>query len=142
MYLYHITIITDRLIMKISIGHIAIYTFDLERSKAFYEKYFDARCNDKYQNAKGFSSYFMTFSSGARLEIMSQEGLPDRKIPEKEVGISHIAISVGSKDAVISLTERITRDGFPLLSPPRTTGDGYFESCIADPDGNRIEITE
>jgi lactoylglutathione lyase len=128
--------------MSISITHIAIYTHDLERMKAFYKKYFNATSNQKYQNSKGFSSYFLSFGNDVRLEIMSHDELEYREVLDKVNGISHIAISVGSKENVIALTERITNDGYPLLSAPRHTGDGYFESCIADPDGNRIEITE
>ena len=128
--------------MKISIEHIAIYTSELERSKAFYKKYFNAESNEKYQNKSGFSSYFLTFSSGARLEIMSHTELAEREVLDKVSGLSHFAFSVGSRGAVLELTEKIVSDGYRLLSPPRETGDGYFESCVADPDGNRVEITE
>ena len=127
--------------MKASIEHVAVYTPDLERAKAFYQKYFGARSNGKYQNKSGFSSYFLTFSSGARLEVMSHTDLETREAADKMSGISHIAFSVGSREEVLALTERMTSDGCALLSPPRETGDGYFESCVADPDGNRIEIT-
>ena len=126
--------------MKISITHVAIYTMDLERMKNFYQKYFNAQSNAKYENSKGFSSYFLTFSQGATLEIMSHKELKYREVLDKATGISHIAFSVGSKDEVIALTGQIADDGYTLLSPPRNTGDGYFESCISDPDGNRIEI--
>ena len=127
--------------MKVSIEHIAIYTYDLERLRAFYEKYFLAKSNVKYQNQSGFSSYFLKFSSGARIELMSHTELKDRKSEDKVTGISHIAFSVGSRGDVMAITERIVSDGYTLLSPPRETGDGYYESCIADPGGNRIEIT-
>lgn len=126
--------------MNTSIAHVAIYTSDMERLRAFYMEYFDAESNEKYQNKAGFSSYFLTFGNGVKLEIMSHTGLEQRKAADRVAGISHIAISVGSQDNVISVTDRIVNDGYTLLSPPRTTGDGYFESCIADPDGNRIEI--
>ena len=128
--------------MKISIEHIAIYTMDLERLKSFYQKYFNVQCNEKYQNSSGFSSYFLSFSSGTRIEIMSHINLVNREIIDKMKGINHFAISVGDREEVVALTERIVNDGHTLLSPPRITGDGYFESCISDPDGNRIEITE
>jgi len=127
--------------MKVSIEHIAIYTKDLERLKAFYVKYFCAKSNQKYQNKSGFSSYFLKFPTGARLELMTHTELTDGEMKERAVGISHIAFSVNSKGDVDALTERIVRDCYTLLSPPRNTGDGYYESCIADPDGNRIEIT-
>ena len=126
--------------MKITITHAAIYTMDLERLRIFYQKYFYAESNEKYTNSKGFSSYFLSFSEGTKLEIMTHTELLDREVLDLVTGISHIAFSVGSKDEVITLTERLTGDGYKLLSPPRNTGDGYFESCIADPDGNRIEI--
>jgi lactoylglutathione lyase len=127
--------------MKAIITHVAIYTMELERSKAFYQKYFDGVSNAKYENSKGFSSYFLTFSQGATLEIMSHTELEHRDAADKVTGISHIAFSVGTEENVIALTECIVGDGYALLSPPRKTGDGYFESCIADPDGNRVEIT-
>ena len=122
------------------ITHVAIYTMDIERSRSFYQKYFNTESNEKYVNSKGFSSYFLTFSQGVKLEIMAHTKLLQKDILDKVTGLNHIAFSVGSKDEVINLTERITGDGYILLSPPRNTGDGYFESCIADPDGNRIEI--
>ena len=128
--------------MNVKVTHIGIYTADLERMRAYYEKYFNAVSNEKYQNSKGFSSYFLTLGSDVRLEIMSHTELEYRQVLEKVNGLSHIAFSVGSKDAVISLTERLVADGYRLNSPPRETGDGYFESNIADPDGNAIEITE
>jgi len=127
--------------VKVSIEHIAIYTKDLERLKAFYTKYFCAKSNQRYQNKSGFSSYFLKFPTGARLELMSHTELSDGEQQERAVGISHIAFSVSSRGDVDAITERIVRDGYTLLSSPRNTGDGYYESCIADPDGNRIEIT-
>jgi len=127
--------------LNVSIEHIAIYSPDLERLRAFYQKYFNAKSNEKYHNLSGFSSYFLTFDSGARLELMSHTELISTEVVEKTNGISHIAFSVGDRDEVITLTKRIVDDGYTLLSPPRETGDGYFESCIADPDGNRVEIT-
>lgn len=127
--------------MKASLAHAAIYTMEPERMKEFYEKYFGAVSGEKYSNTSGFSSYFLSFSSGARLEIMSNTRLEYRPVQEMVNGISHLAFSVGSESEVIMLTERLVADGFKLLSPPRQTGDGYFESCIADPDGNAVEIT-
>ena len=128
--------------MKASITHIAIYTMDLERLKSFYIKYFGAESNNIYINDSGFSSYFLSFSSNVRLELMAHTKLQHREVIDKTPGISHIAFSVGSKENVIAITERIVNDGYELLSSPRNTGDGYFESCIADPDGNRIEISQ
>ncbi len=128
--------------MKVKITHIGVYTKDLERMKAFYIKYFGAISNEKYINDKGFSSYFLTLSTEVRLEIMSHTQLEGREVLDKVNGLSHIALSVGSKEEVIALTERIVSDGYLLYSKPLETGDGYFESVVADPDGNRIEITE
>lgn len=128
--------------MNVKITHVGVYTPDLERMRAFYEKYFGAVSNEKYEDSKGFSSYFLTFSSDVRIEIMSHTQLEYRQMLEKVNGFSHIALSVGSRDSVISLTERLVANGYKLNSPPRETDDGYFESNIADPDGNAIEITE
>ncbi len=124
--------------------HAAIYTFDLERLKNFYTTYFGGTSNKKYSNKTGLSTYFITFDDGekgARLELMTHTDLTEHTLTERENGIAHLAFSVGSKEAVLALTERITADGYPLYSAPRITGDDYFESCIGDPDGNRIEIT-
>lgn len=128
--------------MNITITHAALYVSDLERSKEFYTKYFHGIANEKYVNQKGFSSYFISFSSGARLEIMAHRELESRVKGDLVSGYHHIAFSVGSRENVLALTERLVGDGYELLSGPRETGDGYFESCIADPDGNRVEITE
>lgn len=123
------------------IEHIALWTPDLERSRTFYVKYFAAAANDKYTNpAKGFSSYFLTFDGGPRLELMHMPGImgsPD----QQHFGWIHIAVSVGSKEAVDALTERLHADGYTIESEPRTTGDGYYESVVLDPDDNRVEIT-
>jgi lactoylglutathione lyase len=127
--------------MKSSITHAAVYAEDIERMKDFYVKYFDGVCNDKYVNSKGFSSYFITFTSGARLEIMTHVELTKREVADKVNGWSHLAFSVGSEEAVVELTNQLVADGYELLSPPRSTGDGYFESCVSDSEGNRVEIS-
>ncbi len=126
------------------IEHIAIWTNQLEVMKMFYSDYFGAVSNDIYMNSKtGFESYFLTFSEGSRLEIMSKPNLEEghKAINNGFIGLGHFAVSVGSKDGVIELTERLRRDGYKVLSETRWTGDGYFESVISDPDGNRVEIT-
>lgn len=126
------------------IEHLAIWTKDLERLREFYETYFDATSNSLYVNEKKqFRSYFLTFNSGARLEIMQRPDIESKQHSgEKEIyGYAHLAISVGSENAVDQLTEKLQNDGYPLLDGPRRTGDGYYESVVADPDGNRIEIT-
>ncbi len=127
--------------MKVRIEHVALYVKDIEEVKSFYVKYFGAKSNGLYQNEEGFSSYFLTFDTGARLEIMAHTLLEHREVKELVNGFNHLAFSVGSKEEVLRLTQEIVKDGHKLLSSPRDTGDGYFESCIADPEGNRIEIT-
>ncbi len=125
------------------IEHIAIWTKDLENLKNFYQKYFNATSNEIYHNpTKGFNSYFLSFEKGARLELMQMPNIPTSKddIYEQFMGLIHFAISVGSKEKVNNLTEILRNDGFEIISEPRTTGDGYYESVVLDPDKNRIEI--
>ena len=126
------------------IEHIAIWTSDLERMRDFYQTYFNMQCGDKYENIKkGFSSYFLSFDSGARIEIMERKDILNGSREKGSVnGLTHIAISVGDKATVDKLTERLKLDGFEIFGEPRTTGDGYYESVILDPEGNHIEITE
>lgn len=125
------------------IEHIALWSQDIERLKAFYEKYFGAKAGAKYANEqKGFQSYFLSFGGGSRLEIMQKTGMSkgtdDRN---KTFGYAHVALSVGKMSDVVSLTERLEKDGYQIAGPPRHTGDGYFESAVLDPDGNLVEIT-
>lgn len=124
------------------IEHIALWTADLERSRHFYETYFGATSNQKYTNEKKqFQSYFLTFeATNTRLELMQ---IPKLEVPSESVmiGWHHIAFSVGSMETVDDLTNRLRSDGYTIASEPRTTGDGYYESVILDPDGNAIEIT-
>ena len=123
------------------IGHAVIYYSDLEAARSFFEKYFSARSGKMYSNQKtGFCSYFLTFDDGARLEIMSKESVCNQQAADS-LGFAHIAFSLGSEQMVDSLTERLRNDGFTVISGPRTTGDGYYESCIEDAEGNRIELT-
>ena len=121
------------------IEHIAMYVNDLERAKDFFIKYFNAAYLNK---TTGFRSYFLTFEDGARLEIMNQSDLVDNEKVLPRTGYVHIAFSVGSRASVDTLTERLKRDGYQVVSNPRTTGDGYYESCIRGIEGNLIEITE
>ncbi len=127
--------------MEVVVSHIGIYTADLERLRDFYVRYFGGVSGKKYVNAKGFSSIFVSFASDARLELMTHTHLCVVNAKRLESGIAHIAFSTGSRENVRTLTERLVADGFELLSPIRETGDGYYESCVADPDGNSIEIT-
>lgn len=126
------------------IEHIAIWVKDLERIRTFYETYFHATSNDKYTNhKKHFQSYFLSFDSGARLEIMQMPNIPNSKddIYKQFIGFIHFAMSVGSKEKVDLLTEQLRKDGYEIIGEPRTTGDGYYESVVLDPEKNRIEIT-
>jgi len=126
------------------IEHVALWANDIEALKLFYEKYFNAQSNEKYTNpAKRFSSYFLSFASGARLEIMQMDSVPDsRNDPYHQFkGLIHMAFSVGTEEKVDSLTHQLKDDGFEVLDGPRKTGDGYYESTVLDPEKNRIEIT-
>lgn len=125
------------------INHVALYVRNLEGAKAFFVRYFGAVSNEKYYNQKtGFQSYFLAFADGGRLEIMTKPDLKENCSEQAEkYGFAHIAFSVGSKEKVDKLTMRLGIDGYRILSGPRTTGDGYYESCVEGPEGNRIEIT-
>lgn len=124
------------------IEHIAMYVTDLEGTKAFFEKYFSARANNGYHNkATDFKSYFLSFDDGARLEIMQKPGMSDDAKGLARTGYIHIAFSVGSKERVDELTGLLREDGYDVVGGPRTTGDGYYESCIVAVEGNQIEIT-
>ena len=124
------------------IEHIAMYVNDLEAARDFFIKYLGGSSNDGYHNAKtGFRSYFISFEDGARLELMKKPGLSDPKKEPNRTGYAHVAFSLGSKEAVDSLTSRLKTDGYEVLSGPRTTGDGYYESCIIAIEDNLIEIT-
>ena len=126
------------------IEHIALWTEDLERLVSFYEAYFGASVGEKYVNlAKGFESRFLSFDSGARLELMRTTALsPLKHTPGAErMGLTHLAFAMGAAESVEALTGRLRRDGYRVLAEPRRTGDGYYESVVLDPDGNRIELT-
>lgn len=121
--------------------HAALYVNDLERARSFFVKYFDVTVNEKYHNVKtGFESYFITFDGGGRLEIMTKPGIKQREKNAADCGFVHIAVSVGGKEKVDLLTKRLSDDGYTVLSAPRTTGDGYYESCVLDSEYNQIEI--
>ena len=124
------------------IEHIAMYVSDLERAKDFFSTYFGAASNSGYHNVRtGFRSYFLTFEDGARLEIMNRAECSGEEKNPYRYGFAHIAFSVGSREKVDSLTEQLRSAGFDVTSGPRVTGDGYYESCILDFEGNTIEIT-
>ena len=128
---------------EIKIEHIAMYVNDLEGAKAFFEKYFNAKSNEKYHNTKtGFRSYFLSFDRGARLEIMSKPNVADDEKTLTKTGCAHLAFSVGSREKVDELTYQLEADGYSVISGPRVTGDGYYESCVLGFENNHIEITE
>lgn len=124
------------------IEHVALYVHDLEGARDFFVKYFGAHSNGGYHNKNtDFCSYFLTFDGGARLEIMTRPGLSDPEKSPVRTGFIHLAFSAGSKEAVDALTARLADDGYKTVSGPRTTGDGYYESCVAGFEGNLLEIT-
>jgi lactoylglutathione lyase len=126
------------------IEHLAIWVRDLEKMRDFYCRFFGAISNVKYTNQlKHFSSYFLSFETGARLELMQKPGIPN-SLNNKETqyrGLIHFAISLGTEQRVDALTQQMREEGFEVLDGPRWTGDGYYESVILDPEGNRIELT-
>ena len=125
------------------IEHIALYVRDLEGTKDFFAKYLGGKPNEIYHNSKtGFRSYFLTFDGGARLELMQKPEMPDLEKPLNRTGWAHIAFSLGSRQRVDELTAKLRNDGFAIVSGPRVTGDGYYESCLLDGEGNQIELTE
>jgi lactoylglutathione lyase len=126
------------------IEHIALWVDNLDALSAFYARAFGARIGPRYVNAaKGFESCFLTFESGARMELMTTSRLaPTRHAPgTQRMGLTHLAIALGSAAAVDELTARLQSEGIVVLDGPRRTGDGYYESVVLDPEGNRIEIT-
>ena len=125
------------------IEHVAMYVNDLEAARDFFVTLLGGRANQGYRNPDtGFRSYFISFDGGARLEIMTRPELTDDGKRPERTGYAHIAFSVGSRDRVDEMTRRLREAGCEVVSGPRTTGDGYYESCIAAVEGNRIEITE
>lgn len=128
-----------------TLEHVAIWTDKLEALKDFYVKYFEGTPNNKYINeSKGFQSYFLTFQSGARLEIMMKPGIPDKTndtVTAQHKGIIHLAFGVNTKQEVDDKAKQLQKDGFTILSGPRKTGDGYYEFETLDPDNNRLEVT-
>ena len=123
-----------------NIDHIAIWANDIEKLRSFYIKYFNCVSNERYENvAKQFCSYFLTFASGSRIELMNRAGISVFKGPDL-LGLAHIAINVGTREKVNSLTNKLELDGFTVFGKPRITGDGYYESIILDPENNIVEV--
>jgi lactoylglutathione lyase len=122
------------------IEHVGLWVRDLDGVAAFYEKYFGARIGGLYRNSrKGFESRFLEFSGGARLEVMRRIDVTARGADD-QLGLAHVALSVGDEAAVDALAALFTADGRSPLDGPRRTGDGYYECVVRDPEGNRVEI--
>ena len=127
--------------MNARLEHVALWVRDVERVAGFYARYFDARIGARYENPrKGFQSRFLSFASGARLEVMARTDVAERGAGES-LGFAHVAIAIGNEAAVDALAARCKADGVPLLDGPRRTGDGYYECVVLDPEGNRVEVT-
>ena len=127
---------------NMKIEHVALYVNNLENARDFFVKYLDAKSNEGYHNPNtNFSSYFLSFDESARIEIMNKPDVPDLLKDPVRTGYAHIAFSVGSKEKVDELTAKLRADGYEVLSGPRVTGDGYYESCIVAVEQNQIEIT-
>jgi lactoylglutathione lyase len=129
--------------MSPRLAHVAFWTGDLDRLSRFYEKYFGASPGPRYRNeAKGFESVFLAFIDGAQVELMRTTRLQPMTLPPgvERMGLTHLAIAVGADAEVDRLTAQLRADGFQVLDGPRRTGDGYYESVVLDPDGNRIEV--
>ncbi|MBQ6257425.1 MAG: VOC family protein [Clostridia bacterium] len=124
------------------IEHVAIYVNELESSRDLFVRYLGGHANSGYYNPRtGFRSYFITFDDGARIECMTKPVMDDQEKTLSRTGYTHIAFSVGSQEKVDALTEELKGAGFTVVSGPRTTGDGYYESCIVAIEGNQIEVT-
>ena len=125
------------------IGHIAMYVNDLEAAREFFENYLGGLSGELYHNPEtGFRSYFIRFDDSTLLELINRPVMEDPEKGLRRTGYTHLAFSTGSIHAVDALTERLRADGYRVLSGPRVTGDGYYESCIVGIEGNQIEITE
>ena len=129
--------------MSIRINHVALWCTDLEAQRRFYQHYFAAVAGERYHNpAKGFTSYFLSLGDGARLELMARADIPPRPEPlQQTLGLTHLALSLGSRPAVDALCSQMQADGLAILDGPRWTGDGYYEFVVLDPEGNRLEVT-
>jgi lactoylglutathione lyase len=126
--------------MSARIEHVALWARDLDALAAFYALWFAARVGERYENPrKGFASRFLDFGGGARLEVMTRTDIGPRAADE-QLGLAHIAITVGNEAAVDALAARLGAEGVAVIDGPRRTGDGYYECVVRDPEGNRIEI--
>ena len=126
--------------MSARIEHVAVWVRDIETVAAFYARWFGARVGQRYENPrKGFASRFLEFNGGARLEVMTRTGV-DARATVEQLGLAHIAITVGDEAAVDALAARLAAEGVAVLDGPRRTGDGYYECVVRDPEGNRVEV--
>jgi lactoylglutathione lyase len=124
------------------IDHLALWVQDLEKMKAFYEKYFNGKSNEKYHNPnKNFQSYFIKFPFGARIELMNNPDVKKESSALRQIGYAHLAFSLGSAEEVDRVTAFMKTEGFQIIDGPRKTGDGYYESAMLDPENNIIELT-
>ena len=115
--------------MTMKIEHAASWVADLERACSFYERWFQATKGPRYSSTKrSFTSYFLSLGSGARLELMASPGEAPR--------MAHIAVSVGSREAVDRLIEQMRAAGVHIARHPRLTGDGFYEAVVTDTEGN------
>jgi lactoylglutathione lyase len=125
---------------SVRLEHVGLWVRDLDTVVDFYARYFAARVGDRYENPrKGFESRFLEFSDGARLEIMRRKDVTTRG-GDNQLGLAHVALTVGDEAAVDALAARLSADGFAPIDGPRRTGDGYYECVVRDPEGNRVEI--
>ena len=126
------------------IDHAALFCRDLEQLRQFFINYFDARSNEQYHNSRiDLRTYILSFTEGStRLELMQRPDVLDADPSQPAIGYVHLSFAVGSKKGVDLLTRRLAADGYTVTSGPRTTGDGYYESCILGPEGIQIELTE
>lgn len=129
---------------KMRIDHAALFCRDLEQMRQFFIEYFDARSNEQYHNPRtGLRTYILSFTEGStRLELMLRPDVQDADPSQPAIGYVHLSFAVGSRKGVDLLTRRLAADGYTVTSGPRTTGDGYYESCILGPEGIQIEVTE
>ena len=126
----------------IKIDHIAVYVHDLEKAKEFFERYFHAQSNELYYNPNtGLKTYILSFDGHTRLELMIRPEIKDVGTSVFRNGYIHLSFNLGSKQNVDDLTQKMEEDGFCVLSGPRVTGDGYYESCVEGPEGNLLELT-
>lgn len=125
------------------IEHVALWVADIDRVCAFYERFFGARIGPLYENpAKGFTSRFLSIAEGARIEVMHTTRLSpvEHAAGAQRMGLTHLALKLDSEAAVDQVTAAIRAAGHEVLDGPRRTGDGYYESVVLDPEGNRVEL--